>query len=692
MFFKLNLKTHYYKNIIMTTPNLNILSNLAESNKFALISVSDKYNLDIIVPFLIENKFRIISTGGTFTSIKKILENKYLDTAKLIEVSTITEFPELLGGRVKTLHPKIAAGILADSKNNDHINDINNYQIPKISVVIVNLYPFQKTIEKTDRIETIIENIDIGGHTLIRESFKNYKDVSLLVNPNDYSNFVNNFNNLNYTEKLSFNFKLGLKGLNHVTQYDIVIANHFNTIDNIGDTGNIGNNSINSSNNNNSINSSNNNNNNDISNNNNNDISNNNNNNNDISNDIKIVNPIYKCYTPIQYLKYGCNSHQNKAMICSNQIDTTINANNNYNASNDKNLNMFDTIQGNIGYINVLDAINSWNLVYELSEALSIPAAASFKHTSPAGVGLGIPLSILLEDTYGIKNNDLTPVATAFIRARYTDPMSSFGDFIAISDCVDKTTALLIKKEVSDGIIALDYTEEALDILKQKRNGKYIVLKINKDYLNNLRKNYHQINIKEFGNIALTQEDNYYKTNYNSLNNVVTNNTNLLDSEKKDLILANISLKYAQSNNVAFAYQGQLIGLAAGQQNRVDCVKLAGQKAKNWILRQHPRSLKYKEMLENKKELKKQDINNQIIEFINNNLFKNETVKFMEQYKISMASDAFFPFRDNIDVANTFNVKNIIQPGGSMADSSVIEVCNEYNMVMCFTDYRMFYH
>ena len=634
---------------MMTNSDLNSSINIPKSNKFALISVSDKSNLDIIVPFLIYNNYRIISTGGTFTKINDILEKQKLDTTKVIEVSTITKFPELLEGRVKTLHPKIAAGILADSKNNHHINDINNYQIPKISIVIVNLYPFQKTIRQTDNLNTIIENIDIGGHTLIREAFKNYKDVSLLVNPNDYTNFIHNYNDLNETDKIRFNFKLGLKGLNHVTQYDIIIANYFNSVDNLK-------------------------------------RSNDNNTNLDNNNISRLDNPIYRCYTPIQNLKYGCNSHQNHAMICSTQIDTNI--------TNilDSKLNMFDTLQGNIGYINVLDAINSWNLVYELSSSLNLPAAASFKHTSPAGVGLGITLPTILEDTYGVKNDDLSVIATAFIRARYTDPMSSFGDFIAISHCVDEKTALLIKKEVSDGIIALDYTDEALEILKQKRNGNYIILKVNKQFLDENKKELQGINIKEFGNIALTQEDNNYQTNYNSLNNIVTDKKELTEMEKMDLIIANISLKYAQSNNVAFAYQGQLIGLAAGQQNRVDCVKLAGTKAKNWILRQHPRSIKYREILSNKKELKKQDVNNKIIEFINYNLLKSEIKEFMEEYKISMASDAFFPFRDNIDVANSFNVKNIVQPGGSMADESVIEACDQYNMVMCFTNYRMFYH
>ena len=357
-----------------TDSNSSSSANIPDSNKFALVSVSDKFNLDIIVPFLINNNYRIISTGGTFTTINNILEQHNLDTTKVIEVSTVTKFPELLGGRVKTLHPKIAAGILNDSKNGNHINDVNNYQIPKISVVVVNLYPFQRTIEKTDNLDTIIENIDIGGHTLIREAFKNYKDVSLLVDPNDYSNFVLRYNNLNDTEKLRFNFKLGLKGLNHITQYDMIIANYFNSIDNLernNDTNtNFENNSIS-----------------------------------------RLNNPIYRCYTPIQNLKYGCNSHQNQAMICSTQINTNII--NNLNSR----LNMFDTLQGNIGYINVLDAINSWNLVYELSSSLNLPPAASFKHTSPAGVGLGITLPKILEDTYGVKNEDLSVVATAFIRA-----------------------------------------------------------------------------------------------------------------------------------------------------------------------------------------------------------------------------------------------------------------------------------
>ena len=622
---------------------------------YALISTSDKSNLDRIVNYLINKDFKIISTGGSYKKIISVLEEQNLESLEtnVIEVSQITEYPELLEGRVKTLHPKIAAGILADSKNDLHMNDIENYQIPKISVVVVNLYPFQNTIKSTKDLDKIIENIDIGGHTLIRESFKNYKDVSLLVDPNDYNDFINKHSSLNNKELYNYNFQLGLKGINHVTQYDMVIANYFNHI-----KLNQGENSDQNIN---------------------------------FNNNSNIENPIYRCYTPLHNLKYGCNSHQKRAMICSNQIntDTTIN--------NSLQNNMFQVLQGDVGYINILDAINGWNLVYELSKTLCIPAAASFKHTSPAGVGVGISLSRILEETYGVINEDLTPVATAFIRARYTDPLSSFGDFISISHCVDKTTALLIKREVSDGIIALDYTDEALEVLKSKRDGKYIILKVNQEYIdsnNNKINDYNdftKINIKEFGNIALTQEDNNYNTNYDSLTNIVTNNKNLSDNEKIDLIIANVSLKYAQSNNVAFAYQGQLIALAAGQQNRVDCVKLAGEKALKWKMRQHCRSITYRKILEGK-NMKKKDINNEIINFIDNNILSNEKEDFLKDYYISMASDAFFPFRDNIDVANKFNVKNIIQPGGSMADENIIEACNEYNMVMCFTGHRMFYH
>ena len=621
--------------------------------KYALISTSDKSNLDIIVNYLIKNDFKIISTGGSFKKIINILEEQNLENmnTNIIEVSEITEYPELLGGRVKTLHPKIAAGILADSNNTLHMNDIDTYQIPKISVVVVNLYPFQNTIDNTKDLNTIIENIDIGGHTLIRESFKNYKDVSLLVDPNDYFEFINKHSLLNNKELPNYNYQLGLKGLNHITQYDMVIANYFNHIKlNQGE-----------------------------------------NSDQNINYNSNIENPIYRCYTPLHRLKYGCNNHQKRAMICSNQINTNMTCDNSLHS------NMFQVLQGDVGYINILDAINGWNLVHELSETLNIPAAASFKHTSPAGVGVGISLSKILEETYGVSNENLTPIATAFIRARYTDPLSSFGDFISISNCVDKTTALLIKREVSDGIIALDYTDEALEILKSKRDGKYIILKINKEYLLNINNrsnkysNHTKINIKEFGNIALTQEDNNYITNYDSLNNIVTNNKNITDNEKIDLIIANVSLKYAQSNNVAFAYQGQLIALAAGQQNRVDCVKLAGEKALKWKMRQHCRSITYRKILEGK-NMKKKDINNEIVNFIDNNILNDEKEQFLKEYYISMASDAFFPFRDNIDVANKFNVKNIIQPGGSMADDNIIEACNDYNMVMCFTGHRMFYH
>jgi len=272
---------------------------------------------------------------------------------------------------------------------------------------------------------------------------------------------------------------------------------------------------------------------------------------------------------------------------------------------------------------------------------------------------------------------------------------------------VDETTARLIKSEVSDGIIALDYTPEALSILKSKKKGTYIILKINPSALQK-EESWTDINIREIGSLAITQDNNTYKTDFSTLTNCVTKNKHITEDEKIDLIIANISLKYAQSNNVAYAYQGQLIGLAAGQQNRVDCVRLAGNKSQKWILMQHPKTLEFKQNI--KSTLKRQDKINELVKYITadyqtvlkdwetyyikkpEELTQDEKNKFIGNFKISMASDAFFPFRDNIDVAATYNVKNILQPGGSVADDSVIKACNENNMVMMMSGYRMFYH
>ena len=604
----------------------------------SLISVSNKENLSVISNFLLSKNKTIISTGGTFEYIFKNANEEFHHNIK--SVYQITGFPEILNGRVKTLHPLISGALLAKKHDTEHASQMNKYNIPNIDIVIVNLYPFQETIRKKNVTqEDAIENIDIGGHTLIRESAKNYNDILIIVDPNDYTDVIDNYENID----MDFRFKYAKKAFSHVTAYDISINNFYN----VGETSDI-----------------------------------------------------FRHYSKQYDLKYGCNPHQsNSAIYKINDSDVPI-----------------DIINGKLGYINIIDALNSWQLVKELKESLGISAAASFKHTSPAGVGTSVILSDELKQLYNVANVELTPLATAFIRARYTDPMSSFGDFIALSDKVDLTTAKLIKKEVSDGIIAPDFDPDALEILMKKKNGNYLIIKVNGGYSNDGCDicDSKPLKVREMFGMCISEEPNSYQTTINSLTDIKTDNKLLNPNCMRDLIIANVSLKYAQSNNVAYAYNGQLLGLAAGQQNRVDSVRLAGEKAKLWMLMHHPKVGKLRKLF--KDDCKRQDKTNGCIRFIQGNmtdieykywclLFKSvddipekiteeEAQSFIkEKYNlICMASDAFFPFRDSIDIASQYGVKYILQPGGSIADKSVIEACNEYSMIMSFSGARMFYH
>ena len=607
----------------------------------ALISVSDKTGLDDISSFLLAKDIQIISTGGTY---RKIMNGLGLEKNKNLvkTVEDITEYPEMLGGRVKTLHPRIAGAILARKNLDRDVEDMKTHNIPHINIVIVNLYPFRKVIDRKGTTqEEAIENIDIGGHTLIRESAKNFQDILIVVDPNDYNEVINNFDNID----LEFRKRYATKALKHATQYDIDIVNYY--IDNV-----------------------------------------------DKNNDPTKKLDLFRHYKKEYDFKYGCNPQQGNASLY------TINSGKN----------PFVILNGAPGYINIIDAFHSWQLVNELSDSLNLCAAASFKHTSPAGVGTSVPLSDNLKYVYGVKDVDITPLSTAFIRARYTDPMSSFGDFIALSHKVDVATAKLIKREVSDGVIAPDYDPEALSILKNKKNGRYMIIQVDKLYFNS-----NIVEIREMFGLAITQEPNNYKTSIkDSFNNIVTDNGVIMPSVIRDLTIANISLKYAQSNNVAYAYDGQLLGIASGQQNRVDCVRLAGEKAKIWCLLQHPNVHKLRECF--KDGVKRQDKVNACIRYIQDNFtdvefiywsnnFRDDVIlpepisslekrKFVNSHfnKTSMASDAFFPFRDNIDVASQYGVKYILQPGGSTADKDVIKACNEYSMIMAFSGARMFYH
>lgn len=384
-------------------------------------------------------------------------------------------------------------------------------------------------------------------------------------------------------------------------------------------------------------------------------------------------------------LRYGCNPHQDNARI--------------YPVSGDLPLTV---LNGKPGYINLLDAVNSWQLVNELRNALGLPAAASFKHVSPAGAAVAVPMTKEIKKACFVDDLELSPMATAYARARGADRVSSFGDWAACSDIVDSSTAKLIKREVSDGVIAPGYEPEALEILKEKKNGKYVVLQMDPAFVP------PKTEKREIFGICFEQGRNSVVITDETLKNRVTSEQNIPDEVVRDLILAQITLKYTQSNSVCFAYGGQVVGVGAGQQSRVHCTRLAASKADKWFLRQHPSVLN----LKFKDGIKRAERDNAIDQFLEESLTPAEQYvwqnNFVEVPKrlsleekrewlnlidgVSVASDAFFPFRDNIDRARQSGVKYIVQPGGSVRDDLVIEACNEYGITMAFSGLRLFHH
>lgn len=385
-------------------------------------------------------------------------------------------------------------------------------------------------------------------------------------------------------------------------------------------------------------------------------------------------------------LKYGCNPNQKPSRVFMENGDLP-----------------FEVICGKPGYINLLDALNGWQLVKELKKATGLPAATSFKHVSPAGAAVGLPLSDTLKKIYFVDDVELTPLANAYARARGADRMSSFGDFIALSDECDKATALLIKKEVSDGVIAPAYSAEALEILKAKKNGNYNIIKIDENYVP------AEIERKQVFGVTFEQGRNELDINDELLSNVVTNNKTLSDTAKRDLKIALITLKYTQSNSVCYVKDGQAIGIGAGQQSRIHCTRLAGNKADIWWLRQAPQVLG----LQFVDGIKRADRDNAIDVYISDEYmdvladgvwektFKVKPPVFTKEEQrawlnkntdVALGSDAFFPFGDNIERAKKSGVTVIAQPGGSIRDDNVIETCNKYNMAMSFTGIRLFHH
>ncbi len=387
-------------------------------------------------------------------------------------------------------------------------------------------------------------------------------------------------------------------------------------------------------------------------------------------------------------LKYGCNPNQKPSRIFVNDgRDLPVRV-----------------LNGRAGYINFMDALNGWQLVSELKAATKLPAAASFKHVSPAGAAVGIPLSETMRRICFVDDmGDLSPLASAYVRARGADRMSSFGDFVALSDVCDADTAAVIRREVSDGVIAPGYTDEALAILREKRKGGYTVIEIDPDYRPAV------IEHKDVFGITFEQARNELPIDETLLVNIVTENRDLPESAKRDLLISLIALKYTQSNSVCYAADGQAIGIGAGQQSRVHCVRLAGNKADNWLLRQSPRVLE----LPFADGIARADRDNAIDVYIGpecgdilrdgawQRVFRVKPDVFTEEEKrawldrqegVSLGSDAFFPFSDNIERAKKSGVRYVAEPGGSIRDRDVIDCCNRYGMVMAFTGIRLFHH
>ncbi len=386
-------------------------------------------------------------------------------------------------------------------------------------------------------------------------------------------------------------------------------------------------------------------------------------------------------------LKYGCNPNQKPSRIFMQDGGELP----------------IEVLNGRPGFINFLDAFNSWQLVKELKEATKLPAAASFKHVSPAGAAVALPLSDTLRKIYFVDDLELSPLACAYARARGADRMSSYGDWVALSDVCDKQTAALLAREVSDGVIAPGYTDEALEILRTKRKGSYNVVKIDPAYTP------APVEHKDVFGVTFEQGRNEVKIDEAMLEHIVTSNTTLPEEAKRDLIIALIALKYTQSNSVCYAKDGQVIGVGAGQQSRIHCTRLAGNKADVWYLRQHPKVL----ALPFRSDIRRPDRDNTIDVYISDeyedvladgvwqNFFTTRPEPLIREERrawldtltgVSLGSDAFFPFGDNIERAHKTGVCYIAEPGGSIRDDNVIDTCNKYGIVMAFTGLRLFHH
>lgn len=598
------------------------LAAMAASQRIAILSVYDKTGLLDLAKGLVEQNVRILASGGTAKMVRE-------SGIPVDDISAITNAPEMLAGRVKTLHPAVHAGILARNLASDE-KDLADQNIAKVDYVVCNLYPFKDTVAKPNvTVPEAVEEIDIGGVTLIRAAAKNHSRVTILSDPADYAEFLKE---LQAGEIKESSRKLyALKAFEHTADYDAAISDFFR-----------------------------------------------------------------KQYAADgdQYiaLRYGANPHQKPASAHMPQGKLP-----------------FKVLCGAPGYINLLDALNSWPLVKELKAALGVSAAASFKHVSPAGAAIGLPLTAEEKQVYfvsDIAGIDDSPLAQAYARARGADRMSSFGDMIALSDVVDVPTASIISKEVSDGVIAPGYEPAALEILKKKKGGRYLVLEMDPEY------NPPTSESRSVYGITLSQHRNDVSISPSSFTRILRPKepAPLPEAALRDLTVATIALKYTQSNSVCYAAKGQIIGLGAGQQSRIHCTRLAGDKADNWWLRFHPRVLGIKW----KKGTKRPDKSNAIDLLVSGQLpkdgperesfeavFEEVPAAFTEEERaewldkltdVAISSDAFFPFIDNVFRAGRSGVKYIAAPCGSQNDEAVWETAEKLGITFIEQNIRLFHH
>lgn len=592
-------------------------TNMAHT-KTAILSVYDKTGLLDLAKGLDLANIRILASGGT---AKMIREAGF----PVDDVLTITKAPEMLGGRVKTLHPAVHGGILARDLELDE-DDLAAQGIEKVDIVVCNLYPFKETVSKAGvTVDEAVEEIDIGGVTLLRAAAKNHKRVVILSDPTDYAGFLKQLSATGDIDTELRN-RYALKAFEHTANYDVAISDYFRKQ--------------------------------------------------------------YSEGVSQLPLRYGANPHQKpaQAFVPQNELP-------------------FKVLLGSPGYINLLDALNSWPLVKELSASLNLPAAASFKHVSPAGAAVGVPLSDVEKKMYMVEDiENLSPLATAYARARGADRMSSFGDFIALSNIVDLPTAKIISREVSDGVIAPGYEPEALEILKKKKAGKYCILQIDPNFVPD-----QQESRQVFG-VTLQQKRNDAIIKELMFTEIASQNKDLPREGIIDLIVATISLKYTQSNSVCYARNGMTIGLGAGQQLRIHCTRLAGDKADAWWLRQHPRVLDFKWA----QGVKRPEKSNAIDLFVTNQLPTTEpekseyeskfaevpkplTAEERQEWlnkldKVALSSDAFFPFPDNVYRAARLGVKYIAAPSGSVMDKAVFAAADAHDIVYVENPIRLFHH